>query len=138
MASELSVANAIFSFASICMSALVGYLSARRISDRTALIHACAEFRAAFVPVCLAIRRSNGKPCPVLDGILADTSGGISAACELFLPFVGHSQRAAFERARRDYEDAAELGSGFMYKEDEIAEVKRCVEKLLEHADHSK
>lgn len=83
---------------------------------------------------CVELRKAKGKPTDGLDSTLSDTLRDVAVAFEMFPPFVSDSNRIAFETAWREYQEAAELGSEFMYKDNRVAEVKRRIERLLSHA----
>ena len=134
MTSDFSVANAVFSIFTICASGFVGFLSARRIGTINTRSQACVAFRAAFAPICLEIRRANGRPSVALDSLLEATQTSTAIACEVFAVFVPEVSRTAFEAARKEYEEAAYLGSEFIHKDARLAEIKRRVDRLLAHA----
>jgi hypothetical protein len=134
LASEFSVANAVFSLATIFASGFVGFLSARRLSTLNTLHQACATFRAALAPVCVELRRAKGRPTSGLDSALSNTLQNVVVAFEASATFVHDGQRVAYEAAWREYEDAAELGSEFMHINDRFSKVKCRVENLLNHA----
>ncbi len=133
MACEFSFVNAAFSVVTIVASGIVGFLSARRISTLNAYRQACAAFRAALAPVCVELRKANRKPTVELDSALSETLRDVAVAFEVLFPFVPVTKRVAYQTAWNEYQEAATLGSEFMYKDDRVAEVKRRVQKLLSH-----
>lgn len=134
MACEFCATTVAINAITIGASGLVGFLSARRISTLNTYRQACAAFRSALAPVCVQLRKANGKPTVELDSALSETLDEVAVSFEVFAPFVAYTKRIAYETAWREYKEAAELGSEFMYKGNRVAEVNRRVERLLVHA----
>lgn len=97
---------------------------------------ACTSYRAALAPVCIELRKAKGKLTVALDDVLSNSLHDVATAFEVFSLFVPDTKRIAYETAWREYEEAAELGSEFMYKDDRVTEINRRVENLLAHASH--
>jgi len=134
MTCEFCFANVAVSVVTIAVSGLVGFLSAHHISTLNTRRQACAAFRAATAPVCVELRKENKKSSSDLDLVLSKTVLDVAIAFEIFYPFVAGRDRTAYVAAWRAYQEAAELGSEFIYKVNGVVEIKNRVEKLLSYA----
>jgi hypothetical protein len=126
-----NLGNAIVSFAGVALGGLVGYCSARRVSDRNSMAVAVAKFRAAFshtqAQLAIAIRHNDDFTKPNVSNVLKDDFIRHAAAIEEFRPFVTCKNREAYQQAWQEYcELEPTIWDGGILKpphEDQAAEV---------------
>lgn len=99
--------NAVVTLAGVALGGVIGFLSARHISDRNAIAVAIAKLRAAFAPSLnqLNLGRMNNN-CPddlLLNNFLKDELPKLAIALEEFKFFVSDCDRAAYQEAWLDY-----------------------------------
>jgi hypothetical protein len=102
-----NITNAIVSVASIALGGAVGFLSARKISDRNALATASAKLRAAFAPALAKIdlhkRHGSAHDQPDVTGFFNSAVLDHAVAIEEFRVFVPTCKNAAYQEAWEQY-----------------------------------
>lgn len=141
--------NAIVSVASIIASGLIGYCSARRISDKNTRATASAKLRAAFAPAQVKLSMHRELRNDEIMKYFDEAFFLHSAAVEEFRPFAsdGNAYQKAYEEYRNALygEDAlgnAELRwfSGMMADEhgtdtlDFLEVIQQKIKSILKHA----
>ena len=102
-----NIGNAVVSLAGVTFGGLVGFLSARNISDRNALAAAAAKLRAAFAPSLMRLnleRINEASPDDIHhNNILKDELPKLAGAIEEFRPFVRKGNSGAYQEAWEHY-----------------------------------
>lgn len=102
-----NIANAIVSVASIGLGGVVGFLSAREISDRNARATASAKLRAAFAPALAKIdlhkRHGSTHDQPDVTGFFKSAVLDHAAAIEEFRVFVPVCKNASYQEVWEEY-----------------------------------
>lgn len=103
----LSIGNAVINLAGVALGGVVGFLSARHISDRNAFALAGAKLRTAFAPSLtkLSLGRINKTyPDDIRhDEFLKNELPKIAEAIEEFKFWVSDHVRDSYEKAWKDY-----------------------------------
>lgn len=101
----LNLGNAIVSLVGAALGGIVGFLSARRISDRNAKATASAKLRAVFAPwlAKLDMALTNSVAAVTLDDDIRSAIPDHAAAVEEFCPFVDCCKRDAYRITWNDY-----------------------------------
>ena len=102
-----NIANAIVSVASIGLGGVVGFFSARKISDRNSRAIACAKLRAAFAPALAIIdlhkRHSSTHEQPDVTGFFNSAIPKHAEAIEEFRVFVSACKNDSYQEAWGQY-----------------------------------
>ncbi|MFZ2525511.1 MAG: hypothetical protein WAW87_09370, partial [Candidatus Ferrigenium altingense] len=102
-----NLGNAIVTLSGVALGGIIGFLSARYISDRNAIAVAIAQLRAAFAPSLNQLnlgRMNNNDPDDLLlQNFLNDELPKLAVALEEFKFFVSDCDRAAYQEAWKDY-----------------------------------
>ncbi len=102
-----NIGNAIVSLTGVALGGIVGYLSARRVSDKNSRATAAAKFRAVFshtqAQLAIAIRHSDDFTKPNTSNVLRDDFIRHAAAIEEFRPFVPCEDREAYQQTWEEY-----------------------------------
>lgn len=98
-----NIGNALVSMAGIVIGGLIGFFSARHISDRNARAAAVAKFRAAFAPSLARISFAGGDDANDIKAFFKTESLLHASAIEEFRPFI--SDCGAYEKAFNDYRE---------------------------------
>jgi hypothetical protein len=140
--------SALISLAGVALGGIVGYLSARKVSDRNALAAARARFRAAFAPAlamvtAVSIKRTSDVTEFNLSGYLKDNFVQHAAAIEEFRPFVQVERRASFQRAWEQYLELdpiywtgmSEFMAEHLNPDNPLKVIRARIEALLHHSE---
>ena len=91
----------------VALGGAIGFLSARRISERTVRMAAAARLRAAFAPALAQIEmhRLHGSTHdqPDVDGFFKTALLEHAAAIEEFRPFVSAAKQSSFDKSWNRY-----------------------------------
>lgn len=102
-----SIGNAAVSLAGVALGGVVGFFSARHISDRNAIAVAVAKLRVVFAPSLNQLnlgRMNNNDPDDIcLEDFLKSELPKLAEAVEEFKFFVRDCDRGAFQDAWEDY-----------------------------------
>lgn len=105
-----NIANAFVTLAGVGLGGVVGFMSARRISDLKSKSDACAKFRAAFAPslALIYIARHHGSHNkPSVDSEIKKSLLIHGAAVEEFRPFVLRKMKDEYQSAWEKYRKLA-------------------------------
>jgi len=105
-----NLGTAIVSFAGVTLGGVVGFFSARNISDRNVYATACAKLHSAFAPALAIIyiaRHHGTHDRPPVDATIKNFLLNHAAAVEEFRPFVSEHDRPAYQTAWEKYRQIA-------------------------------
>jgi len=104
-----NIGNTIVSLAGVALGGIVGYLSARRVSDINSRATAAAKFRGAFSHaqawLSIALGHEDGFTKPNVSNFLREDFIRHAAAIEEFRPFVRAKDCEAYQQAWKEYCD---------------------------------
>lgn len=106
----VNLGTALVSFAGVIIGGVVGFFSARNISDRNAYATARAKLHSAFAPALAIIyiaRHHGTHDCPPVDATIKNLLLNHAAAVEEFRPFVSEHDRPAYQTAWEKYRQIA-------------------------------
>lgn len=102
-----NIANAMVSVASIGLGGVIGFFSARKISDRNARATASAKLRAAFAPALAKIdlhkRHGSTHDQPDVTGFFKSAALDHAASIEEFRVFVPACKNTSYQKAWDQY-----------------------------------
>lgn len=130
-----SVWNAIVSVAGIVAGGLIGFFSARNISDRNIFSAAGAKLRASFVQsqLCLSNGRADKKSPNDInhDRLLSSELPKIAEAIEEFRHFVSECSAARYQEAWDDYYQSIKTGGVMLAQAYDEADPWSVIEKKI-------
>jgi hypothetical protein len=130
-----NILSIVVQLSGVAVGGIIGFLSARRISDRNARLVARAKFLAAFAPVKVVVTkavRSGKTDASYLESSLAE----FAVVVEKFKYFVRERKRDAYQKAWDAYEYAASCGE-FSHKDKPFAEIQRLLNSVLAFANEA-
>lgn len=103
-----NLGGAFVTLAGVALGGIVGFFSARHVSERNARATACAKFRSAYSPAyayvsAYARHRADDPGRPNAAGFLSDSFVSHAAAIEEFRPFVLAKNMDAYQKAWDSY-----------------------------------
>lgn len=123
----------ILQLAGVALGGLIGFLSARHISNRNARLAAAALLRTAFAPTQVAIHKARAGKREGVGELIEREVQHLACAVEEFRVYVPESESDAYQLAWEKYEEAAVLGE-FLPKDDPFRELERLLAVLLSYA----
>lgn len=143
-----AVFSVLTSLGGVAAGGLIGFLSARKVSDRSARATAGAKYRAAFAPAlamvaAASIKRATDVGEFNLSTYLKERFVEHGAAVEEFRPFVAKERKPSYQRAWEQYLELdpicwngmAEFMAGHVNPENPLKVIRARIEALLSYSE---